>query len=219
MREISLLPVEYRERELAKRQTLLVHAIALSVIGAMLLLYAVSFGAAFINRLEYHNFQTERISCERQIAALKPYADLDSRYRDAVELYNQVCGTFRPWGAFLAGIGLKVPEGVWLTELTLSKPEAQASAQQTGSSPESGQSVGSNQASASQSSYTCSIKGWALGHFQLARFLDKLQEVQQLSHIQCRTTSAGEYNESPAVQFEITAELWSDRKTSAEGGV
>lgn len=224
MKEISLLPPELKEHEQEKRRTVLVHAVALGVVGAMLLLYAVSFGAAFISRLEYRSLQAKRISCEREIAALKPYADLDARYRNAAELLNEVRGTFRPWGAFLAGIGLRVPEGVWLTELTLSKPGAQPSAQPAGASGGSGagagQSEGTAPASASSSrlSYTCSIKGWAFGHFQLARFLDELQEVQQLSRIQCRTTSTGEYMESSAIQFEITADLWSDRKGSAEGG-
>ncbi|HHW06221.1 MAG TPA: PilN domain-containing protein [Clostridia bacterium] len=149
---------------------------------SLLLLAAV--GTLAIN-VRLAQGQLETLSAYRQLVESQlqglvvyeePYAQLSELYRVKEEIMaGQV-----DWPELLVELGQQTPEGVWLTDF-------RGQVGKTGENGSPGQLV---------------LRGKALDHLLVSRYLEKLRSMPFLAEVQCRFSLGA--NESEA-QFEIQA--------------
>lgn len=177
---ISLLPPEFKQLSAVRekqRKLLLGFAVI-----SLLLLAAV--GTLAIN-VRLAQGQLETLSAYRQLVESQlqglvvyeePYAQLSELYRVKEEIMaGQV-----DWPELLVELGKQTPEGVWLTDF-------RGQVGKTGENGSPGQLV---------------LRGKALDHLLVSRYLEKLRSMPFLAEVQCRFSLGA--NESEA-QFEIQA--------------
>lgn len=178
MKTISLLPPELKSRRLAqsRQNSLLVGATVLVL--AVLLAYGALFVTSIFLRGDLRALKAQREAVELEAAALEEYALLHEELIAAETLVANAMGTVPSWGNLLQEIGLILPTGVWLSEVT---------------------------AKYEDSGGELSLRGWAYEHDDVAAMLEQIYSLDKLADIRCRVSSETVYGGQPVVQFTVDA--------------
>jgi len=194
LENISLLPPEIRTQQEARRR-LTLYMLASGVVVLLFLgVYGGLFIAAWQAKSEARSAAAAQSVLEAEMAGLQVYADMQARMTRAEGLVRQAKGARPDWGALLEGVGLRLPEGVWLTEFTAAY-KAQDAAPAPPPAPEA---PGAGE---------LTMRGWALNHLQVAEWLDVIRTVPGLADVRCQFSSLESHEGRPAVQFEIKARV------------
>jgi Tfp pilus assembly protein PilN len=193
LKTISLLPPELKSRRSAqsRQNTVLVGVTVLVVL--VVLAYGALFVTSIFLRSDLKALQAQREAVELEAAALEEYAVLHQELVAAEALVGKAMGTVPPWGSLLQEIGLILPTGVWLSEVT---------------------------AKYADSSGELTMRGWAYEHDDVAAMLEQIYSLDKLDDIRCRVSTETVYGGQPVVQFIVNAlvETGPAFITIAEGG-
>lgn len=191
MDNISLLPPEIRTRQEAHRKRRVYLLAGGAVLAVFLMVYGILFTVTMYARGEIKELAAKRTALEQQIAELDVYAAMQDRVVENEKLVQQAVGTVPEWETVLSGVGLCIPEGVWLTDFMVTyKSDDKAGA--------------------------LTLRGGAFNHVLVGEWLDRLREAPGLTNVRCRFSN--EQSEG-AVSFEIEAVvLPGDPALPADGG-
>lgn len=179
---VSLLPPEIKAARQLQQKLKNVLRILLIVLLAVVLVCLFLFAGSFLVRQELKSLQNEREMVEQQVELLKEYEELYNQLSAKRSLVGEAMGTYPNWGVLLRDIAGVLPAGSWLSDMAVAY---------TG---ESG---------------TMTMRGWAYTHSGVAEMLEKLDSLEQLEEVQCRTSNTTDYEGQDAVQFEVESELLS----------
>ena len=207
MKRINLLPQEARVR--ASRERGLIYAILILVavvvvLGLVYVKYNSDVGSKQ-NQLDQINAQTAAV--QQQIAALSPYAQLQSQRTAMTETGKSIYQTGIPFSIILQELSLVIPENVRLQSLTATVPAAMLPGAAAGAA-----------APAAGTSTDVTFSGTTEKHRDVAEFMTRLGLIPQLMGITLTssTDSAGAVATSenatsaPAATFKtftVTAQL------------
>jgi len=161
------------------------------------LLAALVYSALFINslflRADLRALVREREAVETEAAALEEFAVLHRDLVAAEELVAKAMGTVPMWDEMIRKIGITIPAGIWLSEVTAEYLD------------QGGE---------------LTLRGWAYHHDDVAAMLEKIYTLEQLDDIRCRVSLETVYGGQPVVQFTVSALLKTGPAfiTPAEGG-
>ena len=195
-KNISLLPPEIKvQRLMQRRRSLCLLGSSLAVM-VLLCIYIVLTAVTMHVRAETRVLQEQRGALPGEALKYKQYADLQVKLKQTEKLAQQAWGTPPDYKVIMAGIGLYIPDGVWLTDFTASymtneKTAAQTAAK-TAAVPASGNLV---------------VQGWATSHREVASWLVDIRSVPGLTDIVCQYSSEEDLNGQPLVKFEINANV------------
>ncbi|CCO08882.1 PilN domain-containing protein [Desulforamulus hydrothermalis] len=205
---INLLPPEIQQQRLRLRRQKKILAAGLVVLCFLLGVYAALHLAVLQARQELARLQAERQALQAEMAAYRPYEQLQAQTNRLNGLYRAAMGTPPDYYKILEGIGLAIPPDVWLTDFQ--------AAEQTGGTAAAPAAGGQPAASKGE----LVIRGNALNHAAVARWLTDLQQIPGLADIRCRFIDQAD-PASPYSRFEIKAILSAGRETplsQAEAG-
>lgn len=180
MEYVSLLPPEIRAQRLQKKRQAVFIRIAIIVFILVLIIYAFLLVSSILTRSNLNSLREEREMIESQAAALTEYEVLFNEMNAAEARLNSAMGTVPVWSVFLLDLGLTLPTGAWLSDLTVTY---------------SGDSGSFN------------LRGWSYTHSGVAEMLDKIETMDQLNDIRLRTSTETTFDGRDAVQFVVDAQL------------
>lgn len=191
-KKISLLPPEIKVQRLMQwRRSLCLLGSSLAVM-VLLCIYIVLTAVTMHVRAETRVLQEQRGALPGEALKYKQYADLQVKLKQTEKLAQQAWGTPPDYKVIMAGIGLYIPDGVWLTDFTASYMTNEKTAPQTAAVPASGKLV---------------VQGWATSHREVASWLVNIRAVPGLTDIVCQYSSEEDLNGQPLVKFEINANV------------
>jgi Tfp pilus assembly protein PilN len=194
MKNISLLPQEIVARRIAKRrqQQLILSAtvVLILLLAVNLYLFAVNF---LIMRPEIISLQDHRERLESDIKVMQEYELLYEETTAAEKLVASALGTTPSWSGVLYNLGLKLPAGVWLSEVSARQQDGEGS---------------------------MSIRGFAQAHDDVATLLQRVHELNTLEDIRCQVSTASKRAGRSVVEFTMEARMVTAPPvtTTAEGG-
>lgn len=200
LKNISLLPPEIKaQRQIRRRRTLYFLGSSLVLLIFLGINAALTVGAVQV-RAEARALQERRAELGKEVSAYKPYADMQASLTKADKIARQAMGTPPDYKVIMAGIGLYIPEGVWLTDFTASyktdeKGKSQVKAGQTDSTTVPAQPAAGE----------LMVRGWTSSHPKVARWLEDIRSVPGLTDVSCQFSSEEELNGLPMIKFEIKA--------------
>lgn len=180
MEHVSLLPPEIKAKRQQERKQGIFIRVALLLFVIVLAVYAFLLVSSIMARSELETLRTERSSLENQAAALEEYEVLYNQMRNVEESLNQAMGEAPHWGSLLQDLGLTLPPGVWLSDLSVNFSE---------------DSGGFN------------MRGWAYTHSGVAEMREEVEKMDQLTNIRVQVSTETTYNGQEAVQFVLDAAL------------
>jgi len=179
---VSLLPPEIKaKRKQEQKQRILIRA-ALVIFVIILIIYAYLLVGSIMARSNLESLQSERQLLENQAAALEEYEVLYNEMNTAENRLNMAMGEVPSWAEFMQDLGLTLPPGVWLSDMTVSF------ANETG---------------------TFNMRGWAYNHSGVAEMREEVEKMEQLNNLRIRTSTETTYNGQEVVQFVLDAEVLS----------
>jgi Tfp pilus assembly protein PilN len=178
MKNISILPVEYRQRQKRHQRTSIIIIIAI----ALFVVYSISFITLFVAGIGYQSelqgLKKENLLVQKQIDELKAYETALQKILSTAALIKQAAGTNPRWENIINDACADMPVTIWLSDLSCSY---------------------------SENAGEIKIKGSAFNHNDVADWLDKLKDVQGISSVSCKVSSGEASTEGQTVQFEINA--------------
>ncbi|GAB6156867.1 hypothetical protein JCM39194_00670 [Desulfotomaculum varum] len=190
---INLLPPEILQQRQRLRRQKKILAVGLVILCFLVGVYAALHLAVLQARQELVRLQAEQQALQKDMAAYRPYEQLQAQTNRLTGLYRTAMGTPPDYYKILEGIGLAIPPDVWLTDFQAAYQTGGAAAPEAGGQPTApkGEMV---------------IRGNALNHAAAARWLTDLQQIPGLADIRCRFIDQVE-PASPYSRFEIKAVL------------
>lgn len=119
-RRIDLLPTRYVERRQERRNAGLIGAVALILVGLLLLWWFLLTTQISSERDKLEATRAENAAIERQIAELAPFAQLEADIQARRTALATVMAGDINWPSLLTEIAMVVPGEVWLDTLTAS---------------------------------------------------------------------------------------------------
>lgn len=219
MKNISLLPPEIRARQEAHRKSRALFLGGTVVSALFLVVYLVLFAVTWQAQVQLRLLLSEREALEHSLPAYQQYISLQQQVEQTDKLLKKAMGTPPDWAAILSGFGLHLPEGVWLTDLTLVYEPGDEMAQASPGSPlpvelppappappapgpeteESGVNLGAGS--------ELTMRGAAKSHALVAEWLDGVRQVPGLAGVFCQFVGAEGEAEDKIIYFEIKAML------------
>lgn len=192
MKNISILPPEVKKRfKQRKRNRILVLGSVL-VLVAFVIFYSLLYLATQIPKMELRALENQRARVEEQVDRLQEYKEMQERAEAAEDLLREAMGTVPDWNLLLKDFGIRIPHGVWLTEVNVSYQGERGE---------------------------MTLRGWAQSHSLAGQWLEKLQEAPRLEEVHLSFSAEGDYLGKPHVQFEINGEIMrGDPEDWLEGG-
>ncbi|OPL10275.1 MAG: hypothetical protein AVO34_11465 [Firmicutes bacterium ML8_F2] len=173
---ISLLPPEIKDaRQLQQKlkKILLVLLIIFLIVALAVLFFFVS---SFLVRQELNSLQAEKEMVEQQAKELVEYEELYNNLTAKRNLVGQAMGTIPNWSVLLKDTAGVLPAGSWLQDITFVYSEEDGS---------------------------MTMRGWVYTHSGVAAMLEKLDSLEQLAEVQCRTSNDTDFEGQEAVQFQV----------------
>jgi len=206
---VNLLPPEIREAARFRRfQLAMVGAgvAAVAIVGA--LTYSAHQGVTSAkNQLDSANAQ--HASLQSQLAGLQSVNDVYAQVAAKKAMLKQAMGPEIRWSYYLTDLSLKIPQNVWLTNVTAS--EAQAGA--AGAAPTSTvlpAGIG-----------TVTLSGVAFSHDDVATWLDALAKEHGFTNVYFTNSTEAAIGPKSVVNFTssvtLTQAALSGRYTAVEG--
>jgi len=178
---ISLLPPEFRHLEAVHRKQrkwlLLLAVVVLLLLAA---LAAVTVNVQLAER-QQESLLAYRELLDGRLQGLVEYEEVFDRLSRLNKVKQEITAATVAWPEVLVELGRATPEGVWLTDFRgITRYTGDEGAFQT----------------------EIVLRGEALDHLSVGRYLDQLRRLSMLSDVKCHF-SLGD-NSGP-VQFEVTA--------------
>ncbi|MGM0652787.1 MAG: PilN domain-containing protein [Bacillota bacterium] len=180
MSYVSLLPPEIKTKKQQERKQGIIIRIALLLFVIVLVIYAFLLVSSIMARSDLEALRSERELLENQAAALEEYEILYNEMNDAEIRLNQAMGEAPPWGRLIQDLGMTLPPGVWLSDLSVNFSE------------ESG---------------SFNMRGWAYTHSGVAEMREELEKMDQLTDFRVQVSTETTYDGQEAVQFVLDAVL------------
>lgn len=180
MDHVSLLPPEIKKRRLEESKQAVLIRVVMVVFLIIMIVYAYLLVSTFIARNDLKILRQERETVEMQVASLAEYETLYNNLTAAETRLNTAMGSVPIWDQFLQDIGLTLPPGVTLIDMTLTY------------ATENG---------------TLNMRGWTYSHRDVGDMLDLLQTIEQLDEVRCRVSTETTVGSQHAVQFTVDAVL------------
>lgn len=182
MKNISLLPPEIRARQEARRKSRVLLLGSTAVLALFLVVYGSLFAIAWQTQAELRGLRTEREALQRELPAYQQYVSIQKQVEHTDKLLKDAMGRSPDWASILTGLGLHIPEGVWLTDLALAYKAGEVGSELT-------------------------MRGAAKSHALVAEWLNGIRQVPGLSDVFCQFASAEDDSEKTTIRFEIKAVL------------
>lgn len=184
MRNISLLPAEYKSYKKSEKRISRFAVITAVLVLAFVLIYATLSVSLVALRSEADTIRRQREHIQLKTAELQPYEAMKEKVSNAQALYEQIMSDNPDWSSLLVQIFDSIPQSLWFDSFTIDYP---------------------NNAGA------LNIKGWADSHSTVADWMALLKDNENLSNVLYKSSSiSGADNSlegSTTVQFEISAQL------------
>jgi Tfp pilus assembly protein PilN len=177
---ISLLPPEIKDARQLQGKLKKIMLILLAILLIVALAALFFFVSSFLVRQELNSLQVEKDMVEQQAEELVEYEELYNHLTTRRNLVGQAMGTTPNWSALLDDIAAVLPAGSWLQDMNVAY------------SGENG---------------SLTMRGWAYTYSGVAAMLEKLDSLEQLSEVQCRTSNEIDYEGQEAVQFQVEGDL------------
>lgn len=191
---VNLLPGEIRERQIVRRQAVIVGVVGALVIvalGAFFVLQVVRLNAVRSD-LEAQEQRNEQL--RQQIAELQRFDELQREAEEARALLAALLADEVLWSGVLRDISLVIPGSTWLTGLTGESGAADAAAPE-GPTGLVGQ---------------ISFNGNGLDHRSVALWLTRLEDVQGFVNPWLSNSQKTLIGEQEVVQFNSSVDLSQD---------
>lgn len=180
MNYVSLLPPEIKAKRQQERKQGILVRVSLLLFVIVLVIYAFLLVSSIMARSELETLRTDRESLENQAAALQEYEVLYNEMNNAEMRLNRAMGKAPLWDSLMQDLGMTLPPGVWLSDLSLNFSE------ETG---------GFN------------MRGWAYSHSGVAEMREEVEKMDQLTNIHIRVSTETTYDGQDAAQFVLDAAL------------
>ncbi len=177
---VSLLPPEIKTKRQQERKQGTIVRIALLLFVVVLAVYAFLLVSSIMVSSELEALLTERKSLENQAAALEEYEVLYNEMSNAESRVNQAMGEAPLWDKLMQDLGMTLPPGVWLSDLSVNFSE------ETG---------GFN------------MRGWAYTHSGVAEMREEVEKMDQLTNLRVQVSTETTYDGQDAAQFVLDAAL------------
>lgn len=203
MKRINLLPPEQRTKASRERGLLWAILILVALVVVLGAVYIQQKSQVSSKEDELAAIQAEQAQLDAQIAALQPYADLQSTRVQMTQTAKGIYDARVYWSTILEQVSLVIPENVRLTSMTCTVPPEMlpgGTASTTGAAPVA----------------NVTFVGTTYTHEDVAEFMTRLGLIPQLKNIQLSAstgaapTSTTGSSASPApvtVTFTVTASL------------
>ena len=180
MEYVSLLPPEIKAQRIQKKRQAVFIRIAIILFIIVLVVYAFLLVSSILTRNNLNSLRDEREMVERESAALAEYEVLFNEMNAAEARLNSAMGTVPVWSELLLDLGLTLPTGAWLSDMSVNY---------------------------SVDSGNFNLRGWSYTHSGVADMLDQLETMEQLTDIRLITSSETTFDGRDAVQFVVDASL------------
>ncbi len=177
---VSLLPPEIKKRRLDESKQAVMVRIVMVLFLLIMVVYVYLLVSTFMARNDLKILRQERENVEMQVAQLAEYEIIFNNLVAAETRLNSAMGSVPIWEQFLQDIGLTLPPGVTLTDMTLTYDT------------ENG---------------TLNMRGWTYSHRDVGDMLDLLNTVEQLNEVRCRVSTETTVGSQDAVSFTVDAVL------------
>ncbi|MDY6826361.1 MAG: PilN domain-containing protein [Bacillota bacterium] len=177
---ISLLPPEIkaaRQLQQKLKKILFVLLIILLIVALVALFFFVS---SFLVRQDLNSLQAEKEMIEKQSEELVEYENLYNNLTARRNLVGQAMGTIPNWSVLLSDTAAVLPAGSWMQDMTFVYSEENGS---------------------------MTMRGWAYTHSGVAAMLEKMDSLEQLAEVQCRTSNDTDFEGQEVVQFQVESGL------------
>lgn len=212
MKNISLLPPEIRARQQARRKS----GSYIVAGGAAMMVFLAVYGILMVVNWQAQNelreLRQHRAVLEQMLPAYQQFVNIQKQVETTDRLLKEALETPPDWLSILTGAGLHMPNGVWLTDLTVTyKPgelqqtspvapwysELPPALRPQQEEPEPELTAGSE----------LTMRGAAVSHAEVARWLEDVRSIPELGGVFCQFAGT-EGTGQAAVRFEIKATVW-----------
>jgi Tfp pilus assembly protein PilN len=213
LKNISLLPPEIKTQQRAQQQLTMTIMASAVVLAVFLCIYIGLIIYTHLERNYVQELQAQRTNEEVQAARYKQYADMKTNLDNFNNLVQKADGDRPDYSNILSALGIKIPDGVWLTDFI-----ATCTTDSPGAAPATGSS---STVTANALTGVLTIRGSAFNHTEVANLLDNLKTVPGVTDILCQSSVLQEStDQQPTVQLEIKASLPVGKSTAVnQGGV
>ncbi len=199
MKRINLLPPEQRVKASRERGLLWAILILVAVVVALGLVYVFTNQQVSDKQAELDDLMAQTAAVQQQIAALRPYAEIQATRTSMTETAKGIYDARVSWSTILQEISLVIPDNVRLQSLSAVVPPTMLPGTAVAVPP--GTVTGTPDLTFAGTTYT---------HQDVADFMTRLGLIPQLSNIQL-SASAGSGSatagSTSTVAFTITASL------------
>lgn len=155
-------------------------------ISGIMVLLLVYFLLIFVNiqaKTTLMELKDERVALENEILVLKQYEDLQNQVIYVNNTYEKIMANFPDWQDILVNIGMRIPDSVWLTDLTTTNNTSDEN-------PTGGNIL---------------IKGSALNNALVASWVEEIRAIPYINEANLTSATKKTIDNQEVVQFEIKA--------------
>lgn len=180
MKNISILPIEVKNRQKSKNQMMILGACAIFFFSLLLALYLGLMVVNHAARGQLDAVNRQRDEVQGQMGKLNDYVQISSTIKSSRDVVARAMGTVPEWDALLARVSGSMPNGVWLSDFSAQYKD------------NAGQ---------------LKLKGWAHSNGLVADWLKTMNGIKSLKDVRNPVLSEVEVDGSKVIQFEIEATL------------
>lgn len=180
MKNISLLPLEYKDYLKSEKKINKIAVIAAIVILIFVLLYALLSFSLIIPQAELDAIRYERGLVQDRSRELQSYEQMMDKISNSKKLHDQVMQDNPDWSSLLVQIFNTIPENVWLDQFSIEYMEDKG---------------------------LLTARGWADSHARVADWLTALQQNENLTDVLCQSSVLSGAQSNGTIQLEISAEV------------
>jgi Tfp pilus assembly protein PilN len=213
MPRVNLLPPEIREAATFRRFQL---AMVAAGVGAVAIVGALTFAAhqsVSHAKTDLAAAQAQQTSLQSQLAGLQSVRDVYSQVAAKKAMLAQAMGSEIRWSYYLTDLSLKIPQNVWLTNVTATEQATASPAATPAAAPAAGvvpAGIGS-----------VAFTGVAFSHDDVATWLDALAKERGFTNAYFTNSTKAAIGPKSVVNFSssvtLTQAALSGRYTAVEG--
>lgn len=163
MKQISLLPVEYRKQKIAERKTRYLMIASAIISMVVIFSYVIVKILSTIPQSELKALQAENERLLNNIQALNYLSEMEKKIDKLAERAQQAVGNQPDWPEILLSIGQEAPDGLLIKNLA-AKNDAKVC--------------------------TMTIEGSALSHADVALWMDRIRKLDRVSEVALQYSNA-----------------------------
>lgn len=194
MKNISLLPAEYKAYLKSEKKINRIAVVAAIVILIFVLFYASLSFSLIIPQAELDAVRNERELIQGRSGEMLTYEQMKDKISAGKSLYEQAMQDNPDWSSLLVQIFNTIPENVWLDQFSIEYLEDKSEYQE-------------NKSEYPENKRILTVRGWAGSHAKVADWLTALQQNENLRDVLCQSSAISGAEGNSTIQFEISAEL------------